>query len=99
MIDLPHFFKFAYRTSDLNPIFRLIHSFTGDDVDRNKKRTGRNTDPSCLVAGTGFIFSLCSKMGLKAVPYKKSLIAKRYWLVSLPYKPKQAWLDGKEKAS
>ena len=42
-----------YRTSDLNPIFRLIHSFTGDDGGRNKKRTGRNTDPSCVVAGTG----------------------------------------------
>ncbi len=39
----------AYRTSDLNPIFRLIHSFTGDDGDVNKKRTGRNTDPSCVV--------------------------------------------------
>ena len=38
-----------YRTSDLNSIFRLIHSFTGDDEDRNKKRTGRNIDPSCLV--------------------------------------------------
>jgi len=38
-----------YRTSDLNPIFRLIHSFTGDDGDVNKKRTGRNTDPSCVV--------------------------------------------------
>ena len=42
-----------YRTSDLNPIFRLIHSFTGDDGDTNKKRTGKNTDPSCVVAGTG----------------------------------------------
>ena len=38
-----------YRTSDLNPIFRLIHSFTGDDGDTNKKRTGRNTDPFCVV--------------------------------------------------
>ena len=38
-----------YRTSDLNPIFRLIHTFTGDDGVRNKKRTGRNTDPSCVV--------------------------------------------------
>ena len=38
-----------YRTSDLNPIFRLIHSFTRDDGDKNKKRTGRNTDPSCVV--------------------------------------------------
>ena len=42
-----------YRTSDLNPIFRLIHSFTGDEGGRNKKRTGRNTDPSCVVAGAG----------------------------------------------
>ena len=41
--------KREYRTSDLNPIFRLIHSFTGDDGDINKKRTGRNTDPSCVV--------------------------------------------------
>ena len=41
------------RTSDLNPIFRLIHSFTRDDGGRNKKRTGRNTDPSCVVAGAG----------------------------------------------
>ena len=38
-----------YRTSDLNPIFRLIHSFTGDDGSINEKRTGRNTDPSRLV--------------------------------------------------
>ena len=45
--------KREYRTSDLNPIFRLIHSFTGDDEDVNKKRTGRNTDPSCVVAGAG----------------------------------------------
>ena len=37
------------RTSDLNPIFGLIHSFTGDDGDVNEKRTGRNTDPSCIV--------------------------------------------------
>ena len=42
-----------YRTSDLNPIFRLIHSFTGDDGGIKEKRTGRNTDPSRLVAGTG----------------------------------------------
>ena len=42
-----------YRTSDLNPIFRLIHSFTRDDGGRNKKRTGRNTDPSCVVARAG----------------------------------------------
>ena len=44
---------YLYKFSDLNPIFRLIHSFTGDEGDRNKKRTGRNTDPSCVVAGTG----------------------------------------------
>ena len=43
----------TYRTSNLNPIFRLIHSFTGDDGDRNKKRTSSNIDPSCVVAGTG----------------------------------------------
>ena len=33
--------------------FRLIHSFIGDDGGVNEKRTGRNTDPSRLVAGTG----------------------------------------------
>ena len=43
----------TYRTSNLNPIFRLIHSFTGGDGDRNKKRTSKNTSPSCVVAGTG----------------------------------------------
>jgi site-specific DNA recombinase len=43
----------TYRTSNLNPIFGLIHSFTGDNDSGNKKRTGRNTDPSCVVAGTG----------------------------------------------
>ena len=43
----------TYRTSNLNPIFGLIHSFTGGNDDANKKRTGRNTDPSCVVAGTG----------------------------------------------
>ena len=43
----------TYRTSNLNPIFGLIHSFTGGNDSRNKKRTGRNTDPSCVVAGTG----------------------------------------------
>ena len=39
----------TYRTSNLNPIFGLIHSFTGGNESGNKKRTGRNTDPSCLV--------------------------------------------------
>ena len=39
----------TYRTSNLNPIFGLIHSFTGGNDDANKKRTGRNTDPSCVV--------------------------------------------------
>ena len=43
----------TYRTSNMNPIFRLIHSFTGGDGDRNKKRTSKNTSPSCVVAGTG----------------------------------------------
>ena len=43
----------TYRTSNLNPIFGLIHSFTGGNDDANKKRTGRNTDPSCVVAGVG----------------------------------------------
>ena len=43
----------TYRTSYMNPIFRLIHSLTGDKDDFNKKRTSKNTSPSCLVAGTG----------------------------------------------
>jgi site-specific DNA recombinase len=43
----------VYRTSNLNPIFGLIHSFTGGNDDANKKRTSSNTDPSCVVAGTG----------------------------------------------
>lgn len=43
----------TYRTSNLNPIFGLIHSFTGGNDSGNKKRTGRNTDPSCLVAKGG----------------------------------------------
>ena len=43
----------TYRTSNLNPIFGLIHSFTGGNDDANKKRTSNNTDPSCVVAGTG----------------------------------------------
>ncbi len=43
----------TYRTSNLNPIFGLIHSFTGGNDSGNKKRTGRNTDPSCVVAGVG----------------------------------------------
>ena len=33
----------------MNPIFGLIHSFTGDNDDANKKRTSSNTDPSCVV--------------------------------------------------
>jgi hypothetical protein len=41
----------TYRTSNLNPIFGLIHSFTWDNDDANKKRTSSNTDPSCVVAG------------------------------------------------
>ena len=43
----------TYRTSNLNPIFGLIHSFTGGNDDANKKRTSSNTDPSCVVAGVG----------------------------------------------
>ena len=43
----------TYRTSNLNPIFRLIHSFTGVKDDSNKKRTSIFTSPSCIVAGTG----------------------------------------------
>ena len=30
---------------------------------KNEKRTGRNTDPSCVVAGTEFIASRCFAMG------------------------------------
>ena len=40
----------TYRTSNLNPVFRLIHSFTGGKDDSNKKRTSKNTSPSCVVA-------------------------------------------------
>ena len=43
----------TYRTSNFNPIFRLIYSFTWGYGYKNKKRTCRNTDPSCVVAGTG----------------------------------------------
>ena len=39
----------TYRTSNMNPIFRLIHSFTGGKDDSNKKRTSKNTSPSCVV--------------------------------------------------
>ena len=39
----------TYRTSNLNPIFGLIHSFTGGNDDANKRRTSSNTDPSCVV--------------------------------------------------
>ena len=39
-----------YRTSDLNPNI-WVNSFIygGGDGDVNEKRTGRNTDPSCVV--------------------------------------------------
>ena len=43
----------TYRTSNLNPIFGLIHSFTGGNDEANKKRTSSNTDPSCVVARAG----------------------------------------------
>jgi len=39
----------TYRTSNLNPVFRLIHSFTGGKNDSNKKRTSKNTSPSYVV--------------------------------------------------
>ena len=39
----------TYRTLNLNPIFRLIHSFKGNKNDSNKKRTSKNTSPSCVV--------------------------------------------------
>ena len=48
--DLRDILNFIYYTSERKI---PIHSFTGDDGDVNKKRTGRNTDPSCVVAGTG----------------------------------------------
>ena len=43
----------TYRTSNLNPIFRLIHLFTRGKDDSNKKRTSKNTSPSCVVARAG----------------------------------------------
>ena len=43
----------TYRTSNLNPIFWLIHSFTGGNDSRNKKRISKNTSPSCVVARAG----------------------------------------------
>ena len=43
----------TYRALNLNPIFRLIHSFKGNKNDSNKKRTSNNTSPSCVVARTG----------------------------------------------
>ena len=43
----------TYRTSNLNPIFGLIHSFTESKYDSNKKRTSINTSPSYVVAGIG----------------------------------------------
>ena len=43
----------TYRTLNMNPTFRLIHSFTGGKDDCNKKRTSKNTSPSCVVAGAG----------------------------------------------
>ncbi|MDB4196602.1 hypothetical protein N9738_02375 [Flavobacteriaceae bacterium] len=39
----------TYRTSNLNPIFGLIHSFTESKYDSNKKRTSTNTSPSYVV--------------------------------------------------
>ena len=42
-----------YRTSNLNPTFRLIHSFTGGNDSGNKRRTSKNTSPSCFVARAG----------------------------------------------
>ena len=53
----------TYRALNLNPMFRLIHSFKGDKNDSNKKRTSNNTSPSCVVAGVGFIPPRCSGMG------------------------------------
>ena len=36
-----------YRISNINCIFRFIHSFSGNEDVSNKKRITRNTDPSC----------------------------------------------------
>ena len=59
----------TYRTLNLNPIFRLIHSFKGNKNDSNKKRTSKNTSPSCVVAGTGFIASRCFAMDQRGEHY------------------------------
>ena len=48
----------TYRTSNLNPIFGLIHSFTGGNDDANKKRTSSNTDPSCVVESIRLLSNL-----------------------------------------
>ena len=42
---------------------------------KNEKRTGRNTDPSCVVAGTGFIASRCFAMGQRKKQPKETPIA------------------------
>ena len=65
----------TYRTSNLNPIFRLIHSFTRGKDNSNKKQISKNTNPSCLVAGIGFIFPRCSEMGQKKKQPKETPIA------------------------
>ena len=59
----------------MNPIFRLIHSFTGGKDDCNKKRTSKNTSPSCVVAGTGFIASRCFAMDQRGEQPKETPIA------------------------
>ena len=43
----------ACRSSDFKPIFRFFDLFTESEDDCNKKRTSKNTNPSCVVAGAG----------------------------------------------
>jgi hypothetical protein len=64
----------------MNPIFRLIHSLTGDKDDFNKKRTSKNTSPSCLVAGIGFIPPRCFEMGQRGEQPKETKSVQRFWV-------------------
>ena len=57
----------------MSPIFRLIHSFAGDEDDINKKRTSKHTSPSCVVAGSIQISNLLVK-DLKAISKLKDVL-------------------------